>query len=262
MSKRKNSKKPRTYSVTFDMGEAVTANGMYFNSKTGEVALLHNGRKLTPQKVYVEQNYDRNKSPKVLNKAILHPLEIFANPNRALEQFDEIFAVDTNTKKIDSVMVSVTGIVHGRNTKVEIPNHTSITYRPLGCIEFHNVDGKPENLGWRETIKAIIRSPQYSERNRIAIIVDSDLGMIDAYNHRDKYLIEDFYLPENFYLIYASADSGSENIANKMIKLADNISSVILNRLTRSFISENLVAATGECYSHSRSWKPDQKQHP
>ena len=256
VGKRKNKKKPRSYSVTLDMGEPVTANGMYYDPKSGKVALLNNGRELTARKATVEQTYERNKGPKVLNRAILKPTEMFVNPNRALEQFDEIYAVDTNTRELNSIMVSVSGIVGGKNTKIMISNHTSVTYRPLKCLEFHNVMIKPENLGWMEAIKAVKRAPQYSDRNRIAIIVDSDLGMINSYNHGEAGLYDNFYLPNNFSLIYASADSGSENIANKMIKLADNISSVILRGLDKSMVSEKLEAVSGEKYTHFRAWEP------
>lgn len=256
VGKRKDKKKPRSYSVTLDMGEQVTANGMYYDPKSGKVALLNNGRELTAKKVTVEQNYDRKKGPKVLNRAVLKPREMFVNPNRALEQFDEIYAVDTNTKELKSIMVSVSGIVGGKNTKTIISNHTSVTYRPLKCLEFHNVTHKPENLGWMQAINAVMRAPQYNHRNRVAIIVDSDLGMINSYNHREAAIYSDFYLPDNFSLIYASADSGSENIANKMIKLADNISSVILGKLELSMEHEKLEAVSGEEYTHFRVWEP------
>lgn len=237
------------------MGEPVTANGMYYDPKSGKVALLHNGKELIPKKALVEQTYERAKGPKVLNSAVLKPTEMFVNPNRALEQFDELYAVDTNTRFIDSTAVSVTGVVGGKNTKIIISNHTSVTYRPLKCLEFHNVKCKLENLGWREVIKAIMRTPQYNERNRIALIVDSDLGMINAYNHREVGILDEFFLPGNFSLIYASADSGKENIANKMLKLADDISTVILNGL-KTMHRDNLEVVPNEQYTHSRTWEP------
>ncbi len=256
MGKKKNKKKPRGYSVTMNMEEATSANGVYFDPKSGKVSLLYNGRELTAKTVTVEQTYERKKGPKVLNRAALNPCEIFANPNRALEQFHEIYAVDTNTKKIDSVPISVTGIVGGQNTKIEIPHHTAVRYRPLSCMEFHNVTEKPENLGWMEAIKAIMRYPNYNDRHRIAIIVDSDLGLINSYNNRETGIYGNFFLPGNFSLVYASADSGSENIANKMIKLADAISTVILRLLESSITVENVEAVKGEKYSHIRVWKP------
>lgn len=256
MGKKKNKKKPRSYSVTMSLEEATSVNGAYFDPKSGKVSLLYNGRELTAKTVTVEQTYERKKGPKVLNRATLSPSKMFANPNRALEQFHEIYAVDTNTKKIDSVPISVTGVVGGKNTKIEIPHHTAVRYRPLSCIEFHNVTEKPENLGWMEAIKAIMRSASYNDRRRIAIIVDSDLDIIDSYNSRETGIYGNFFLPGNFSLVYASADSGSENIANKMIKLADASSTVILRMLERSMTAESLEAVKGEKYSHIRVWNP------
>ena len=256
MGKKKNKKKSRSYSVTLNMGEATSVNGVYLDPKSGKVSLLHNGCELTAKTVTVEQTYERKKGPKVLNRAVLKPSQMFANPNRALEQFHEIYAVDTNTKILDSVPISVCGVVGGQNTKIEIPHHTAVRYGPLSCIEFHNVTEKQENVGWMEVVKAIRRSPSYNDKRRIAIIVDSDLGMINSYNNREVGICGKFFLPDNFSLVYASADTGSENIANKMIKLADSISSVILRMLETSMTVESLEAVDGERYSHIRVWSP------
>lgn len=256
MAKNKNDKKPRTYSVTLDMGKPVSANGFIYDPKTGRAALLNNGQVLNPENATVEQSYERKKGPKVLNRVVTKPTHLFANPNRVLEQYDTIYAVDTNTRVINSVSTSVTGVVGGENTKTIIPGNTSIIFRPIKCFEFRNVSCKAENLGWRELIKAIVRAPTYNNRTRIAIVVDSDLGMIDSYNRREVAIIDDFIIPSNFSLVYASADSGNENIANKMLKLADNISSVVLNGLESDRKEDNLSVITGGHYTHFRVWEP------
>ena len=238
------------------MGKPVSAKGVFFDPKTGQCALLNNGQVLNPKIATVEQSYDRKKGKKVLNRVVTKPTHLFANPNRVLEQYGTIYAVDTNTRVINSISTSVTGVVGGENSKTIIPGHTSIIFRPITCFEFRNVSCKAENLGWREVIKAIVRDPTYSNRTRIALIVDSDLGMIDSYNRGEVGIIDDFIIPENFSLIYASADSGNENIANKMLKLADNISSVILNGLESDRNEDKLSAVTGEHYTHIRVWEP------
>lgn len=254
MGKRRSKKKPRSYTVTLDMGKPVAVDGMLYDPKSAQVSLLNNGTPLSTESAWSEQSYARKKGPKILSLAPLNPNAIFANPNRALEQFHEIYAVDTNTKILEEITVSVTGVVGGRNTKIDIPGHTAVRYRPLNCIEFHNVSARPENLGWREVIKGIMNSPRYSNRRRIAIVVDSDLGMIGSYNKREEPIFSDFYLPKNFILIYASSDSGSENIANQMIRKADEISSVILGGLAKSMTSEGLMDASDENYTHTRIW--------
>lgn len=256
MAKNKKGKKPRTYSVTPDMGKPVSANGFFCDPKTGEFKLLNDGQVLNPISATVEQSYERKKGSKILNRVVTKPTHLFANPNRVLEQFDTIYAVDTNTRVINSLSTSVTGIVGGENTKPIILGNTSIMFRPIKCFEFRNVSCKAENLGWREVIKAIVSAATYNERKRIALIVDSDLGMIDSYNRREVPIIDDFIIPKNFSLIYASTDSGNENIANKMLKLADWMSTDILNLLKLNKNEEGLQFIVGEHYSHIRIWEP------
>ena len=43
MGKNKNTKKPRTTTVTLDMGKPTTAYGYMYDPKTGQAALLNNG---------------------------------------------------------------------------------------------------------------------------------------------------------------------------------------------------------------------------
>lgn len=254
-NKNKNTKKPRITTVTLDMGKSTTANGYMYDPKTGKVAVLNNGEILKPQKAFVEQSYERTKKPKVLNRIETHPDILFANPNRILEQFDTIYAVDTNTKVINSRKVSVTGIVVGENIKNIIQKQTAIRYRAIFCLEFRNLSCKPENLGWSEAIKGICRTSKYNKRKRIALVVDSDLGLLDAYNNREKPLIKDYFLPENFSLIYASTDSGKENISNKMLKLADRISNLIFDNIKSNRSNNALIKASNEKYTHYRIWE-------
>jgi hypothetical protein len=255
VAKRKNTQKPRTYTVTLDMGKPVIANAVFFDPNKG-FTLLNNGRALRPQKAIVEQTYERKKRPKVLNRVETHPNILFANPNRILEQFDIIYAVDTNTRVINSTKISVSGVVGGGKSRIVVEKHTVIRYRPIKCLEFHNVSCKEENLGWKEVIKAICRDQNYNDNKRIALIVDSDLGEIDSYNEKSRPIIESFYLPSNFTLVYASTDSGSENIANKMLKLSDSISSVILQGIEQENPKDGLVKIENEPYTHIRVWEP------
>lgn len=253
--KRKPQKKPRNHTVTFDMGRPVTANGFHFDPKSGVVTLLNDSKPLLPESAIVEKGYARqNKADKVVNAAPANPLQVFANPNRVLEQFDELFAVDTNTRLIGTRKVSVTGIVAGIN--VPVPGHTAIRYRPNKCIEFHSIDDKPENLAWKEVIEAIRNAPGYNQQRKRALIVDSDLGAIPAYNSRERPIYDTFMLPPEFTLIYASTDTGNENIANQMLSLADRISSVILKGLVENWSDENLELAVDSPYSHRRTWEP------
>lgn len=242
--------------LTLDMGRPTQANGIYLDPITGRVALLHEMNVVTPISAAVEQSYPRtNKSPKVLNSLPADPLTLNVNPNRSLEQFDEIYAIDTNTKTLRSRTVSITGVVGADSPKVA-PGQTIVTYRPILCMEFHEVEGKPENMAWMEVILAIRRSEKYSNRKKYALVVDSDLGAIPRYNSRESPFYADFFLPKEFVLVYASADSGSENVANKMLRLSDTMSNGIFARLEAEWTEDGLHDAQGQPYKLARVWIP------
>lgn len=67
------------------------------------------------------------------------------------------------------------------------------------------------------------------ENRRIAFVVDSDLGNLEAYCNRSKPLHKDFYLPPNFTLLYASADR-SDEWPNQMIKRCDKLAGADLEK--------------------------------
>ena len=257
VGRKKSTPKQRITYLTLDMWKPVSANAMRFNPKTGELTLLHNGKPLIPNKVTVDTGYKRKKGRKYLNKGSLPTDKLYANPNRVLELYDDIYAIDTNYRTINSVRIAVTGIVGGQNLKPGIPNHTAIRYRPLKCLEFRNPKGRPENLGWKITIELILRAPNFKKTTRVACIVDSDLGNRDNYNSQSIPLFDDFYLPNNFQLIYASSDSGKENLANQMLSMADNNARAVL-KIIKDGKESGVLKATqnNEPYSHFRVWEP------
>ncbi len=257
MSRKKRSKpKARTTYVTLDMGRPVTANGLRLDPKTGEFSLLYDEKKLKSKRVYADTGYERIKGHKILNKVQLSPDELYANVNRILEQFDFIYAIDTNCKTINSAMISVTGVVGGANLKPSIPEHTAIRYRSLKCIELLNPKGKFENLAWKIVVEMIQAAPNYSKNDRIALIADSDLSNIESYNSQSKPIYGEFCLPQNYQLIYASSDSGKENIANQMIALADKSANKIFEILMEGHQVHEYEVVANKPYTHIRIWEP------
>jgi len=252
--KNRQNKKPRQHVITLDMGRPVAANGLSIDPKTGKASLLFNGRPLLPVQANIEVSYNRNKGPKSLVNANTNPSLLYPNPNRVLEQFDLIIAVDTNWKDVDGERIAVTATIYGRNTKIKVREHTSIEMGIRQCFEYRNPACKPENLGWQQIIEMLQRNPEYNKTMKVALIVDSDLNMLKDYNKRLKPVIDGFYLPENFELIYASAESSSESIANQMIAKADSISRTLLNQIIKENDPSNLILVDNQPFSHCRKW--------
>jgi hypothetical protein len=246
-------KMPRITSITTDMGKPMVVNGVRM-SADGTVELLNKGLPLIPEKAYHNINYNRKKSPKILNKISLDPNQLLIGPHLALKKFDLIFAIDTNTKVVNGEVISISCIVLCKLTYGK-KNAIIAEYAPVHCLEFRNIRQDAENIAWMKSIQLIIANPSYNPKLKIGLIVDSDLGNISAYNNRSVPIYADFYLPQNIELIYASADVGKEFVVNKLISLCDKEAKMLLEDISLNKISsENLQEVNNEPYTHFRFW--------
>lgn len=76
-------------------------------------------------------------------------------------------------------------------------------------------------------------------RKRAGVVVDSDLGNINDYNHRRKPVFETTHLRPNTQLIYASADTGKDSILNKTLDAADSAATLLLNEVKKGLTPFN-----------------------
>ena len=144
--------------------------------------------------------------------------------NSILLNYARILDMDTNTK--DNISVTAIAQCFSQKTETGFRGTIVITCNKWDSSPFP----KPEIQAWAVVIDEImLQRPVKSRSERIAIIVDSELDSLPAYNAQQKPLTSNLYLPSNFSLIYASADSGSEFLANKLIKLCDKHAAKILN---------------------------------
>lgn len=154
------------------------------------------------------------------------PAGALTDPNKIILNYDRIIAIDTNTKE----KTSVTAIAQCFTQK------TPSGFDGIIIITCHKWDStqfpKPEMQAWAAVMhKMILQKPEILTSDiRIAVIVDSELGLLQEYNTHQRSLAPNFYLPPNFTLIYASADSGSEFLANKLIQLCDKHATQTLNQ--------------------------------
>lgn len=246
--------KPKSRAVTVDMGRPVPVDAVSFNKNTGEVVFFHKGSIVTPLQASSEITYPRKKGPKVLTKAPLSAERLLADPSQSIEQYDRLFAIDTNTKKSNDCLISITCIVIGIPEKINLVGHTAIRIGPRHCLEFWNANENPEHIGWCESILGIRRSPEYSENKNIGLVVDCDLGRLGKINEMKEPILRDFYLPENFKLIYASADTGKDNVLNFMISLADKEATKLLKYIIESGYDRNLKRVENKPFEMFRFW--------
>jgi len=239
-------KKPRTEWIYGTTAEEVTEIGLELSADGSNV---HFTQDMT--NIRVQSSYPREKKdPKILNETPADNPNIPFSPNKALEGFDRLVAVDTNTRLIRGEQVSVTGIAEGEWNWEAGEDGLRRAIRPQArfCLEFLGVKNDQEQLGWAVAITELIKEPRYHQPDRIGLIVDCGYDKLDAYNSRRQPLFVNRYLPPNFTLLYATSDAGSECGANFLIKAADSVARQVLQLLEKGSIpwNKNGISTAGE----------------
>jgi hypothetical protein len=173
--------------------------------------------------------YRRSKGNKILFQANQNPIDIYVDPNEFLTEFGSVFAIDTNTDPASGLSISVCLWLSRMQKNLQSQWTVSSVYLP--AFLFNLPHRSPERFAWHNAILRMITSPDV--RKPVALIVDSSLGSLDKINLRTEPVNEDFFLPDGFTLLYSSSDSGSEFIANQLIRRCD----VMANAISREGIS-------------------------
>jgi hypothetical protein len=216
----------------------------------------------------VETTYERPKGPKIIERIGLEAERLHFDPDVAIfTNFDRVFAVDTNTREIGGVSISVTAV-----TEIVPPKPCGHgTIRVIFFHEFMQVTGKPELVGWLSVALDLTRAKEYQLLSRIGLIVDSELSDLPEYNARTRPLLtgvlgRDHFLPERVTLVYATADK-RDFIVNKAIRSADDCARRLLDALEEGRIEPNpRRVPPGRPYTAFRrftvNWEPGPPQEP
>lgn len=209
---------PVSQTVTVDFGDPTLVNG-YRIGPNGELQLLRDGAALTPQRAWTGSHREKvNGGEKALVRVPISPAALHIGALPALKNYDRVFAIDTNTKPIGDVIVSVSCFAECRFRSDALGE--VFEYVPLGLFDFQcGPTPKCENFAWHVLVRTIQSSPDYLADHRYAIITDSDLGQHGAYNGRSAPYFAGYMFPDNFTVIYA-ADKGHD-LTNQVIKVCD-----------------------------------------
>lgn len=247
-------KKSRSEYVYATTREEVSEISLSFDPLTGAVEFN------TPViDTYAQTTYEREspKGPKVINKVPLNSKALhFASDPSIFEDYDLLFAIDTNTRNLSGAKHSVGGFLY-----CELQKHRRAIkwLAPFG-IEFTDED-KPENFSWKVVIEHILYDPALRSVPRIGMLVDSDYGKMDNYNKRMLPIWGDVSIPTNVRLIYASTDTGKDFLINKLISEADKFSNVLLDHIENGNIPPEPSATKSPRY-RKLFGKPESEQAP
>ena len=225
MSKKSKTKKPREEILEFYTDSSNRNIELQYNFSDKSIivknAKIYNAKMETTYKKASGKEKRTNSTP-------LDPQKLTFNSHSALHNnYDLLIAVDTNTVNIDGQRLSIT-----MSYFLEKPlkyYDKQIPFFPGACYLFVDIedDINPEKLGWHTIISNNINQ-NIAKNFKIGLIVDCDLGLHDSINNRDRPYFEEFYLPSNIHLIYASSDSTTDSLQNKMISYCDKFASKII----------------------------------
>lgn len=188
---------------------------------------------LVPAEVEIVTYYGRPSKPKILSAFYFENERPPSTPHRALERFDQVYGVDTNTasfEKFGSLSVTIAMKV----LMTQIGNgYGNFHVEPFMQFARRNASNKPEVSGWIEVLQQILADPEHGQK-KIGIVVDSELGKIQKINARRIPLQDNFYLPKNFELVFATDATGSEEFfPNKLIRACDRAASLNIEDIAR-----------------------------
>jgi hypothetical protein len=89
----------------------------------------------------------------------------------------------------------------------------------------------PEIIGWHLFLNNKIEIDHFKNQRRLGVVVDSELAKLDAINMRKSPYYKNYFLPKFATLIYATADSGKENISNQLLSYCDKSAVMILEHI-------------------------------
>lgn len=228
-------KKPRQHTVI--VGSPVPLKGFHYDrdTMTIDAGIAHDGQLIKPAVIFSETNYiGQSGKEKILSrihdKVIPNLTDLFIH----LSLFDMIIAVDTNTKKIGTDTLSVSGIVRCRVQPTERPSSYYVDFLSHGVFLFRNCPQElsPEKFGWLIIIKEI-NGEQCNDKKKYCLVSDHDLDNHNQYNSRKLPIFRNTYLSSNVALMYGRGDSSKENILNNLILRCDKEASHVLNEFEK-----------------------------
>ncbi|ADW68072.1 hypothetical protein [Granulicella tundricola] len=183
-----------------------------------------------PGSTRTETSYLRSSGkPKVVSSVPTFGLSRFTSA-KALLDFDRVIAVDTNTHIVKGFRWSICASYH-------VPEplnhyHGQIPWLPLGGFLISTVaEGvNPERIGWHLTLQNYLPRFRHDDE-RLAIIVDSELGQHREINTRKVGYYGANLLPPRTALVYASADKDKNTLQGTMIRACDAVSTQIWEQL-------------------------------
>ncbi len=177
---------------------------------------LDGNNNIFTRKLYIKrENVSKNK--KIITETYFEGNKIPQNEMQLFNDYDHIFAMDTNYKDYNGKKncIGMIGQLYKDSTNGQI------ALKKLANIKFEldsSCKYNPEKYTWCKFIEFLCSSE--IKNSRIALIVDSELDCLQNYNNGEP-ILNNHKLPKNMKFVYASADK-RDTFLNWAIRQCDS----------------------------------------
>ena len=149
-----------------------------------------------PYWIFHQRQYERASKPKPIYVLFqfFGSLSISLDPYVELRRYDQVFAIDTNSRRQQAVTSAMEAFRHPRSGGFGIRNLFTEPFSPSSS--------SPEREAW----KAFIDTHDSGPHLKHCLVVDSDLGALTRINAKEEPLFQEAMLPSNWQLNYATSD--------------------------------------------------------
>ncbi len=239
--KNKVQKKPRQIKYGYDIPSNINGKGRFVISSKGSNDLqlsieTDNGimHKLPLTRRDVVYN-GTTKEKIIMSQPISDGTNQLNREITEITKYDLIVVIDTSYKSVDDVIYASTCWLICEKDPSNINGYGIITYE-YNWIATNET--KPENVMYANIIDKVEKHRIENNLNsQIAVVVDSDLNLLDSFNRREVPIYSDFYLPENWSMFYANSERGTtEYLENKLMQMCDKEAKESLNEFISNMI--------------------------
>jgi len=232
--------------VIMELREPLPIDHILLPHDGSSIRIESRGIEVIPILSVIENIYFRgssHKKEKVLNRLTLSDVRPTADVHTSLRYFDRLFSVDTNTYIIGMQRVLITSICWGAITPVTGSDNSVVEYHHLRSFLTHTSEPDAEAVGWRTAFE-FIQEVELAPSSHCLLVVDANLGLIDAFNRRDIPLPTGEYLPAGWRLMYATSDAGTQEfLPNTMLATAHHASGLFYREVKKKGLPSEWPAA-------------------
>lgn len=230
--------------VEMEFDQHVIVQELQVNLSTAEVfvvgrihsVLILEPQLLVPRRSALTTYYERKGKRKVLHAYFQGAGHPFLNIDRVLETYDRVYCVDTNTAtRRAGKTIAVTTALATKTEKLGDNALHIASDNTIQVIAEEPPEGNPELHGIWAVLGFLVRNHPDLVQGRLALITDTELGMVRSWNDRTKPFYGGHCLPRDVDIFYATADAGSDEfMPNRLMKACDSLSTIKLRELTAS----------------------------